>query len=521
MFWKKGEFLRATGLYLLIIPFLNVLNATGYVSSQIQGHFDASSVEFMYINLVPVFVMLAGLPLALELAKKFPLKSMMLCITIACIIFNTCSAYAPDIFWFVVCRSFLTFFTIFGIVAALIPIVLLYNPKLNMAIMFGIVQFIIQGSSNLYKFIGAQVAGIYDWRTSLVMLNINFILCIVLTFVFIRKDIVLGKQPFSFDFKGWIFLILFFLPILFMAAEGQNREWFSDAKINLAIAMLLIVVGAYLIYARNTESPLIDLKVFQYKNVVLGTLFYFLIGLANGTGSVITGFMAGLLGFSDLYIAGTHLYIIVGLVISIPLCTYMMYERVYLNTAAILGFLAFTLYHFIMYFRFYPGIGQNDFMLPFIIKGIGIGFLYLLSSLYISENIPKHLSTSRMMSGITARIVIATILGGSVLSTIVSNTTTLHKTGISQQLTKGNVDAVSKQQNTRNYYLSQGLKSTEADKMANNPLQSEIKEPATLLAYKDIYLVMAAVSFLPVLLLLFSGIGRRPLQSIEVEPFPL
>jgi DHA2 family multidrug resistance protein len=174
-----------------------------------------------------------------------------------------------------------------------------------------------------------------------------------------------------------------------------------------------------------------------------------------------------------------------------------------------------------MYFRFYPGIDQNDFMLPFILKGIGIGFLYLLSSLYISENIPKHLSTSRMMSGVTARIIFATILGGSVLSTIVSNTTTLHKTGISQQLIKGNVEAAAKQQSAKNYYMLQGLKSTEADKMADNPLQSEMKEPATLLAYKDIYLVMAAVSFLPVLLLTFSKIGRRPLQSIEVEPLPL
>jgi uncharacterized membrane protein YphA (DoxX/SURF4 family) len=78
MLWKKGELLKATGLYLLIIPFLNALNATGYEGSQIQGHFGASSVEFMYINLIPIFVMLAGLPLALELSKKLPLKSMML-----------------------------------------------------------------------------------------------------------------------------------------------------------------------------------------------------------------------------------------------------------------------------------------------------------------------------------------------------------------------------------------------------------------------------------------------------------
>lgn len=521
MHYKKGELLKVTGLYLLIIPFLNALNATGYESSQIQGHFGASSVEFMYINLIPVMVMLAGIPLALELAKKFPLKSMMLCITIAAIIFNSCSAYAPNIVWFIVFRSLLSFCTIFGIVAALIPIVMLYNPKLNMAIMYGIVQFLIQGSSNLYKFLGAQFSSMYDWRSSLLMLNLNFLLCILLTFVFIRKDVALGKQPFKFDFKGWILMVLFFIPILFMAAEGQNREWFSDSKINLAVAMLLVVAGVYIFYARRHSNPIIDLSVYKYRNVVMGSLFFFLIGLANGTGSVIMGYMAGLLGFDDLYIARTHLYILIGLIISIPVCTYMMYRKVYLGIAAMFGFLAFTIYHLLMYFRFYPGIGESDFILPFIFKGIGIGFLYLLSALYISENIPKHLSTSRMMSGIISRIVIATILGGAVLSTFISNTTTQHKTGISQQLTKGNKQAAAKQKNTRNYYLSQGLKPTEADKMADNPLQSEMREPATLLAYKDIYLVMAAISFLPILLLLFSKEGRHSLRSIEVEPLPI
>lgn len=519
--WKKAELLKVTGLYLLIIPFLNALNATGYVNSQLQGHFGASSVEFMYMNFIPLFVTVGGLPLALELSKKFPLKSMMLLITIISIILNTCSAYAPDMYWFIFFRSLLAFFTIFGIVAAIIPIVICYNPTLNMAIMYGIIQFIIQGSSNLYKFLGAHFSGIYDWRTSLLMLNINFFLCILLTFVFIRKDVALGKQPFRFDFIGWFLLIGFLLPILFLTTEGQNREWLSDAKIRLAIALLMVVIGVYIFYERRTINPLINFKVYEYKNVVLGTLFFFLIGLANGTGSVVMSYMAGILGFDEFYIARTHLYILIGLVISIPVCTYMMYHKVYLSVAAILGFLAFTLYHLLMYFRFYPGIAEEDFILPFIIKGIGIGFLYLLSALYISENVPKPLSTSRMMSGIIARIVLAAILGGSILSTFIANTTTLHKTGIGQQLTAGNEAAATKHKNTKNYYLSEGLKPTQADKMADNPLQSEITKPATMLTYKDIYLVMAGISFLPILLILFLRIGRRPLQRIDVEPLPL
>jgi DHA2 family multidrug resistance protein len=521
MRWKKGEFLKVTGLYLLIIPFLNALNATGYESSQMQGHFGASSVEFMYMNLVPVFVTLAGLPLALELAKVFKLKTMMLTITMAAFFFNTCSAFAPDLFWFTLFRSLMAFCTIFGIVAAIIPIVKLYNPTLNMAIMYGIVQFLIQGSSNLYKFLGTQFSDLYDWRTSLLMLNINFVLCILLTFVFLRKDVTLGKQPFRFDFTGWLLMILFFLPILFMAAEGQNREWFSDPMIGMATALLVTVTGIYILYAKRTAQPLIDLEVFRYKNVVVGTLFFFLIGLANGTGSVIMGYMSGILGFDDLYIAKTHLYVFAGLVISIPVCTYMMYKKVYLNVAAMFGFLAFSVYHLMMYFRFYPGIGESDFILPMIIKGVGIGFLYLLSALYISENVPKHLSTSRMMSGIISRIVIATVLGGAVLSTFIANTVTHHKTGISQQLSNANADAAANQQHTRDYYISQGMKSSEADKMGDNPLQSEMKEPATLLAYKDIYLVMAFISFLPILLILVLGTGRRSLQRIDVEPLPL
>jgi MFS transporter, DHA2 family, multidrug resistance protein len=521
MQWGKGELLKVTGLYLLIIPFLNVLNATGYENSQVQGHFGASSVEFMYMNLIPVFVLVAGLPLALELSKAFRLRSMLLSITIAAIILNTSSAYSTNIFWFTLCRSLLSFCTIFGIVAALIPIVTNYNPTFNMAIMYGIVQFIIQGSSNLYKFIGAHSSNIYDWRTSLMMVNINFLLCILLAFVFIRRDVALRSKPFSFDFKGWVLMIMFLMPVLFLAAEGQNREWFSDSEISVAVAILLAVTGSYIIYTRNTSNPIIDIRVFSYRNVAIGTLFFFLIGLANGTGSLIMAFMAGMLGFSDLYIARTHLYIFIGLVISTPVCTYMMYHKVYLSFAAIMGFLAFSFYHLLMYFRFYPGIGESDFILPFIFKGIGIGFLYLLSALYISENVPKNLSTSRMMSGIIARIVFALILGGSILSTFITNTTTQHKTGISQQLTPENENAAMEYRNTKIYYISKGLKPPAADRMADNPLNSEITQSATLLTYKEIYLVMTVISFLPIILILLTGIGRRSLGRIEVEPIPI
>lgn len=521
MKWHKGELINVTGLYLLIIPFINALNATGYENSQIQGHFGASGIEFMYMNLIPMFVLVAGIPLAFELAKQFPLRSLMLVITVLSFLLNTCSAFVSGMWWFTFFRSLLAFFTLFGIVAAIIPIVMRYNPALNMAILYGIVQFIIQGSGHIYKFLGAHFAHIYDWRTAVLMVNINFLICILLAWIFIRKNVAPLKQPFHFDFKGWGILIGFLIPLLFITAEGQNREWFSDQTIQFAVASLLIISGLYVLYARYVNQPLIDLKVFTYRNVLTGTLLYFLTGAMNGTGTVVMGFMGGILGFDDLYMARTHLFIFIGLAVSIPICTYLLFKKIHLRIAAITGFLAFGLFHLLMYFRFYPGIAQRDFLWPFLFKGIGIGFLYVLSSLIISEGVPKALGNSRMLSGILARVVFALLLGGAVLTTQISRLTVKHSTGISQQLSRTNYAAKTTFETTRNQNLAKGMDIPEAQKAADDPLRYEVSKSAAMLAYMDIYLVMAVLCFLPVLLILIFRMGRRAVQRIDVEPIPI
>jgi len=84
-----------------------------------------------------------------------------------------------------------------------------------------------------------------------------------------------------------------------------------------------------------------------------------------------------------------------------------------------------------------------------------------------------------------------------------------------------NEEAALKYSQTKKYYMSKGFTVSESDKMANKSLQKEFSSTATLLAYKDVYLVMTFISFIPVLLIFLLGIGKRPVQSIEVEPIPI
>ena len=517
---KKGSVFILVGLYILTIPFFNALNITTYDNSQILGHFGSSTTVFTYSSYIPVFAMLAFLPLGLRIGKQIPVRTLILCVSFLAILFNTASLFSNTIYWFTFWRSLLAMVSILGIFATMIPIVLKYNPTFNMAIMYGIIQFIIQGSQHLYKYLGVYFTSIYDWTFSIHFLNFNLLVGIVLAWIFYKKDVAPMKGIFQFDWRGWGIMILFFTIILFICSEGQTRNWFSDPMISLAFASLLLILSIYFLHVRFTENPIINTNVFKYKNVVFGSFLFFYTGLMNGTGSVVTGFMTNVLGFDSVYVASTHLAILLGLFVAIPLSTFLLYKRIYLSTIWIVGFACYGMFHLLLYFRFYPGIAATDFFMPLVFKGLAIGFLYPISALYISEAVPKNLSDSRMMSGIISRVIIATLLGGAILGTFISNTKTQHKTGLSQQLSPENFEAQKSINNTKNFYLHQGLSQVEAQKMAEKSLANKTSQASLLLAYKDIYLVMTGICFLPIFVLLLFKIGRRPIGRVEVEPIP-
>jgi DHA2 family multidrug resistance protein len=186
---KKGSVFTLVGLYLLTIPFFNALNVTSYDNSQILGHFGASTTVFTYSTYIPFFAMLGFLPLGLKIGKQVPLRTLILSVSFLSIVCNTASLYASTIQWFTVWRALLAILSIIGIFASMIPILLKYNPVFNMPILYGIVQFIQQGSKQLYQYFGTQMTSIHDWTFGIYFLNINFLLAIVLAWIFYKKDV--------------------------------------------------------------------------------------------------------------------------------------------------------------------------------------------------------------------------------------------------------------------------------------------------------------------------------------------
>lgn len=272
---KKGSGLIMIGLYVLTIPFFNALNVTSYDNNQVLGHFGESTTIFTYSSYVPVFAMLGFLPLGLKISKQIPLRTLVLSACFISLFCNTAALYAQNIYWFTFWRSLVAMVSITGIFGTLLPIIKLYNPMFNMAVMYGIVQFIQKGSQQIYQYLSVKFISVYDWTFGIYFLNANFLLCILLTWIFYKSDVAPMKSKFQFDWRGWAILNLFLVTVLFICAEGQTRNWFSDLSINLAFASLLLLTGTYFVHIRHSENPLIDPSVYRYKNVVLGSFLFF------------------------------------------------------------------------------------------------------------------------------------------------------------------------------------------------------------------------------------------------------
>ena len=173
------------------------------------------------------------------------------------------------------------------------------------------------------------------------------------------------------------------------------------------------------------------------------------------------------------------------------------------------------------FLHFTPGIGTGDFFWPLMFRGAGQVFLYLSLGIYVAENIPKPLSGSRVIVSVFFKIIVGTFIGGAAFGYFTTKFSRQHQTGISQQLTVNNSLAV--QQFNQSKYLSQskGSGENESNQFATKMLASDVNQPASLIANKDLYLFCGLISLLLALVVgLYKRLQHAP-GHLMVEPVPL
>ena len=405
-----GTFLQ---LFLVVI-FTNALlmNVVGYDMTHVQGHFGASVQDLQLSIQLPFAILLIVLPVTIALAFSLPLQPTFGCAGLATAFFYIGCLLAPTIYWFTFFKALLCISALLALLCSIIPMMLTYNPKFNMPMLFAIIYSVVFGLGDICKFLGTYIISAFNWEYGFLLFIALIFVAVIMVSVFFKRERVLPKPKGggSLDVPGLSLLLALFVGLTVILVKGPNEHWFESPLIQGMAAFCLILTGIYILYAAHIKKAYVQLEVFTYKNTLIGGFFLTAAGFLLSTSGALNGLM-GLSGFNN--IAMDQPICLRSLAEFLPIiCVVAIKNKIYLSTIMALGFIALALFHLTMARYFYQGIGTHDFFWPLILRGAGQIFLYLSLAIYVAENIPKHLSGSRVIVSVFFKIILGAFIGG-------------------------------------------------------------------------------------------------------------
>ena len=113
-----------------------------------------------------------------------------------------------------------------------------------------------------------------------------------------------NAKPGKLDGIGLGLLGLWIAAMQYMLDKGQEQDWFGDIRICWAMGVMVAGLILFVVYEMLHPRPLVDLKVFKNRNLALGCVLIFILGIGlYALTTILPVFYQNLLGY-DAFKAG-------------------------------------------------------------------------------------------------------------------------------------------------------------------------------------------------------------------------
>jgi MFS transporter, DHA2 family, multidrug resistance protein len=223
------------------------------------------------------------------------------------------------------------------------------------------------------------------------------------------------------DAIGLSLLIVGLGSLQYVLGEGQQNDWFSDARICTFAAISALGLLSFIFWELfGTTNPVVDLRVLRYKQVAAGSILAFSVGATLYGGIVIfPQYTQNVLGFTAM-LSGEMIFVRAAFIaIGAPLVVRLtMSGKVDTRMLLLIGFLLVSASQF--WFAHVTTSG-NDFaslVWPNIVNGIGMSMLFIPISIAMlnglnPRTIPKAAafqSLSNQLGGSISTAALVTLL---------------------------------------------------------------------------------------------------------------
>ncbi len=358
--------------------------------------------------------------------------------------------------------------------------------------------------------LGGYLTDTYSWRWAFYV-NIPIgILAILMIMHFVEDPpYIKNAKPGRIDAIGLGLLAVWLGALQIILDKGQEDDWFGATWIRWAFAILVVGFVSFLIREFTHDKPLVDLRIFRYRNFRIGCLLIALFGGAlYGLITLLPLFYQELLGYTA-YAAGWAVAPRgIGAILALPIIG-VLTSKVDNRWLIAAGFLMFAIAS-LGFGQVNLEISQWSFVWAIVLSGFGSGAVFVpLSAAAVAPLSNEEIGNASGLYNLFRNI--GGSVGISVVNTIVARHEQLHQNELLHSLTPSSRIFQNQLQALEQYLYTQGYGPVEAMRKAYALIGGELSAQARLWSYVDDFRYMALVCFacIPIVFLLKKA-ARRP-----------
>ena len=239
--------------------------------------------------------------------------------------------------------------------------------------------------------LGGWITDNYSWRW---IFYINLPLGLLALFMchsFIEDPPYLqdikNQRKGSVDYIGFAFMSVGLATLQIILDQGQQVDWFSAVWLRWFTAICVVSLIAFVYWELHVKHPIVDLRVLKNKNFAAGTVLIFMVGIVlYSTVTMLPLFLQNLLHYPALDSGMALSPRGMGAVLAMFLVSRLI-GRVDSRMLIGLGF-AMLAYSSWRFGSLNITIGMGDIIIPNVIMGLGMGFVFVPLSTTAMASLP-------------------------------------------------------------------------------------------------------------------------------------
>lgn len=357
--------------------------------------------------------------------------------------------------------------------------------------------------------LGGMIVDRYTWPW-IFYINIPVgIFAAILTWTFIR-DSAAQRRARTIDVVGILLITIGIGSLQFVLERGEHYEWFDSNVIRILTATAVLGTITLLWWEMRVKEPIIDLRVLRNRSLAAGSAFAAVLGLAlYGSIFALPIYIQQLLGY-DAETAGWALFPgAVGSAIALAVIARMGSRIKDLRWLIVLGS-ALLVVSMWMHAQLTTQSGTGDMLWPVVVRGFATGCMFVpLATTALAGLSGRDMAQGSAIFNLTRQ------LGGSVGIAILANELTrrsaIHRATLVEHLGRGDPQVMARLAATARGLMARGMDALMAKQQALALLDLSVQRQATMLAFRDIFLLVGAITLfsMPLIALLKQPRGGQ------------